>query len=329
MEISYRLRKTACLVISVNNSAGLVYYLFWRIEENGIISYPLILHIMKQLWNRIVNELMEQNHNEKIVEFKNVSLEYDYQGDRIHALDGIDLTVRRGEFVAVAGPSGCGKTTLLKLIAGLILPTNGSVEILGEPVHGPTKLVGMAFQNPTLLPWRKTLDNVLLPLEIVQPIKSQYYKNRKPYVEKARRLLETVHLNGFDDKQPWQLSGGMQQRVSLCRALIHEPDILLLDEPFGALDAFTREELWLVLQDLWMQQECTVILVTHDLREAIFLANTVYIMSNRPGKLVSQSKVAIPRPRTLEDCFTQEFTDLFHEIRHQIGIVRGEIIEEN
>ncbi|MBE0409472.1 MAG: ABC transporter ATP-binding protein [Anaerolineales bacterium] len=272
---------------------------------------------------------MEQNHNEKIVEFKNVSLEYDYQGDRIHALDGIDLTVRRGEFVAVAGPSGCGKTTLLKLIAGLILPTNGSVEILGEPVHGPTKLVGMAFQNPTLLPWRKTLDNVLLPLEIVQPIKSQYYKNRKPYVEKARRLLETVHLNGFDDKQPWQLSGGMQQRVSLCRALIHEPDILLLDEPFGALDAFTREELWLVLQDLWMQQECTVILVTHDLREAIFLANTVYIMSNRPGKLVSQSKVAIPRPRTLEDCFTQEFTDLFHEIRHQIGIVRGEIIEEN
>jgi NitT/TauT family transport system ATP-binding protein len=284
---------------------------------------------MKQVWNRIVNELMEKNHNEKIVEFKNVSLEYDYQGDRIHALDGIDLAVRRGEFVAVAGPSGCGKTTLLKLIAGLILPTEGSVEILGKPVRGPTKLVGMAFQNPTLLPWRKTLDNVLLPLEIVQPIKSDYYRNRQPYVEKARRLLETVHLNGFDEKQPWQLSGGMQQRVSLCRALIHEPDILLLDEPFGALDAFTREELWLVLQDLWMQQECTVILVTHDLREAIFLANTVYIMSNRPGKLVSQSKVEIPRPRTLEDCFTQEFTDLFHEIRHQIGIVRGEIIEEN
>jgi NitT/TauT family transport system ATP-binding protein len=269
-----------------------------------------------------------KDQNEIIVEFKNVSLEYDYQGDRIHALDGIDLSVKRGEFVAVAGPSGCGKTTLLKLIAGLILPTKGSVEILGKPVRGPTKLVGMAFQNPTLLPWRKTLDNVLLPLEIVQPIKSEYYKNRQPYVEKARRLLETVHLNGFDDKQPWQLSGGMQQRVSLCRALIHEPDILLLDEPFGALDAFTREELWLVLQDLWMQQECTVILVTHDLREAIFLANTVYIMSNRPGKLVSRSKVTIPRPRTLEDCFTQEFTDMFHEIRHQIGIVRGEITEE-
>lgn len=281
---------------------------------------------MKQVWITTVNDSSEQN--ETIVEFKNVSLEYDYQGDRIHALDGINLTVQRGDFVAVAGPSGCGKTTLLKLIAGLILPTQGSVEILGKPVRGPTKLVGMAFQNPTLLPWRKTLDNVLLPLEIVQPIKSEYYKNREPYVEKARRLLQTVHLDGFDEKQPWQLSGGMQQRVSLCRALIHEPDILLLDEPFGALDAFTREELWLVLQDLWMQQECTVILVTHDLREAIFLANTVYIMSNRPGKLVSQSKVTIPRPRTLEDCFTQEFTDLFHEIRHQIGIVRGEIFEE-
>jgi len=281
---------------------------------------------MKQVWITTVSDSSEQN--ETIVEFKNVSLEYDYQGDRIHALDGIDLTVQRGDFVAVAGPSGCGKTTLLKLIAGLILPTQGSVEILGKPVRGPTKLVGMAFQNPTLLPWRKTLDNVLLPLEIVQPIKSEYYKNRQPYVEKALRLLQTVHLEGFDEKQPWQLSGGMQQRVSLCRALIHEPDILLLDEPFGALDAFTREELWLVLQDLWIQQECTVILVTHDLREAIFLANTVYIMSNRPGKLVSQSKVTIPRPRTLEDCFTQEFTDLFHEIRHQIGIVRGEIFEE-
>lgn len=281
---------------------------------------------MKQVWIPTVS--IAKDKDETIVEFKNVSLEYDYQGDRIHALDGIDLTVKRGEFVAVAGPSGCGKTTLLKLIAGLILPTEGSVEILGKPVRGPTKLVGMAFQNPTLLPWRKTLDNVLLPLEIVQPIKSDYYKNRQPYVEKARRLLDTVHLNGFDEKQPWQLSGGMQQRVSLCRALIHEPDILLLDEPFGALDAFTREELWLVLQELWMQQECTVILVTHDLREAIFLANSVYIMSNRPGKLVSHSEVTIPRPRTLEDCFTQEFTDLFHEIRHQIGIVRGEYADE-
>jgi NitT/TauT family transport system ATP-binding protein len=261
---------------------------------------------------------------ENFVEFKEVGLEYDYKGDRIHALEGVNLCVQRGEFVAIAGPSGCGKTTLLKLVSGLIPATRGSVKVNGKEVRGPSKMVGMAFQNPTLLPWRSTLDNVLLPLEIVQPVKSEYGKNREPFIKKAQSLLETVHLTGFDEKQPWQLSGGMQQRVSLCRALIHEPDILLLDEPFGALDAFTREELWLVLQDLWMKLKCTVILVTHDLREAIFLANSVYIMSNRPGKLVSHSEVTIPRPRTLEDCFTPEFTDLFHDVRHQIGIVRGE-----
>jgi NitT/TauT family transport system ATP-binding protein len=266
------------------------------------------------------------NQVETLVEFKNVSLEYDLKGDRVHALEDVNLCIRRGEFVAVAGPSGCGKTTLLKLVAGLINPTKGTVEVAGKPVHGPSKIVGMAFQNPTLLPWRSTIENVLLPLEIVQPLKSEYRRNRQPFIQKAKELLNTVHLNGFDNRQPWQLSGGMQQRVSLCRALIHEPEILLLDEPFGALDAFTREELWLVLQELWLHQNCTVILVTHDLREAIFLANTVYIMSNRPGTLVSRTGVSFPRPRTLEDCFTTEFTDIFHEIRHEIGIVRGENI---
>lgn len=257
------------------------------------------------------------------VAFQNVSLEYDYKGSRTHALDNIDLNIRQGEFVAIAGPSGCGKTTLLKLVAGLVTPTAGTVAVLGEPVKGPSKAVGMAFQNPIMLPWRTTLQNVLLPLEIVQPHKSQFRRDRKPFIAKANELLDTVHLHGFADSHPWQLSGGMQQRASLCRALIHEPKILLLDEPFGALDAFTREELWVVLQELWQRQNCTVILVTHDLREAIFLANTVYIMSNRPGRLISRTEVDFPRPRTLEDCFRPEFTDIFHDVRRLIGEVRA------
>jgi NitT/TauT family transport system ATP-binding protein len=265
---------------------------------------------------------------ETAVEFRDLLLEYSYKGERVRALEDIDMTIRRGEFVAVAGPSGSGKTTLLKLVAGLIAPTQGSVTVAGKPVDGPSKIVGMAFQNPILLPWRTTLQNVLLPLEVVQPHKSHYRKNRAPFVEKAKRLLDTVHLNGFANSNPWQLSGGMQQRASLCRALIHEPEILLLDEPFGALDAFTREELWLVLQELWQQQNCTVILVTHDLREAIFLANTVYIMSSRPGKIVSRTEIPFPRPRTLEDTFTPEFTDIFHDIRRQIGLVREELRQQ-
>lgn len=269
------------------------------------------------------------DHNTKTteeiaVEFDQVVLKYKHKGEQTHALEKVDLRVKKGEFVAIAGPSGCGKTTMLKLVAGLILPTEGSVKVAGQEVRGPSKMVGMAFQNPIMLPWRTTLENVLLPLEIVQPHKSQFRRNREPYIQKAHDLLNTVRLNGFADSHPWQLSGGMQQRASLCRALIHEPDILLLDEPFGALDAFTREELWLVLQELWQKQGCTVVLVTHDLREALFLANTVYVMSNRPGQLTSRTEVSFPRPRTLEVCFTQEFTDVFHEVRQEIGKVRGE-----
>jgi NitT/TauT family transport system ATP-binding protein len=256
------------------------------------------------------------------VEFKGVSLEYVYRGKVTPALDNVDLTVRRGEFVAIVGPSGCGKTTFLKLISGLLPPTEGEVRVLGEPVRGPLKVVGMAFQNPTLLPRRTTLGNVLLPLEIVDSHRRQYRRDRAAYVDRAQRLLESVRLDGFADRHPWQLSGGMQQRTSLCRALVHEPQILLLDEPFGALDAFTREELWLVLQDLWRERGCTVILVTHDLREAIFLADTVYVMSCRPGRLLSQAEVRFPRPRQLDDCFTAGFLDLFRTIREQIGTVR-------
>lgn len=238
------------------------------------------------------------------------------------ALEGVDLAVRPGEFVAVVGPSGCGKTTFLKLTSGLLLPTKGEVRVEGTPVRGPLKIVGMAFQNPTLLPWRTTLDNVLLPLEIVQPHRRLYRRNRAAYREKALELLRSVGLEGFALRHPWQLSGGMQQRASLCRALIHEPDILLLDEPFGALDAFTREELWLVLQKLCMERKCTTVLVTHDLREAIFLADAVHVMSKRPGRLVARREVSFPRPRGLEVAFTPQFLDLYQGIRGLIGEVR-------
>ncbi|MCX7841041.1 MAG: ABC transporter ATP-binding protein [Anaerolineae bacterium] len=252
------------------------------------------------------------------VELHDVTLDYASNQSVTRAIENVTLSIQRGEFVAIAGPSGCGKTTILKLVAGLLSPTVGSVVVDGTVVRGPLKIVGMAFQNPTLLPWRTTLENILLPLEIVEPHKRAYRQDARPYIQAARDLLKTVGLDGFADRHPWQLSGGMQQRASLCRALIHEPQILLLDEPFGALDAFTREELWGVLQTLWQKRQCTVILVTHDLREAVYLANTVYVMSRRPGRLISCTVIDLPRPRTLEDTFRPEFTEYVHEIRRQI-----------
>lgn len=252
---------------------------------------------------------------------RRVSVRYEHDGI-VPAIEDVSLTVRKGAFVAVTGPSGCGKTTLLKLLAGLQRPSSGEVLVGGAPVRGPLKIVGMAFQNPILLPWRKTLDNVLLPLEIVEPHKHRFQQHRAAYRAQAHALLASVGMDGLGHRHPWQISGGQQQRVSLCRALIHQPELLLLDEPFGALDAFTREELWQVLQNLWLQHHFTVILVTHDLREAAFLGDTVYVMSPRPGRLVYQTDVPLPRPRTLEDTFTPEFTQIFHDIRRHIGDVR-------
>ena len=180
----------------------------------------------------------------------------------------------------------------------------------------------MAFQAPSLLPWRTTLDNVLLPLEIVEPYRSQFRSKRPEYAERARALLRQVGLGGYEDKFPWQLSGGMQQRASICRALIHEPKMLLLDEPFGALDAFTREELWCTLRDLWEVQRFNVILVTHDLRESVFLADTVYVMSKSPGRFVVRREIDLPRPRDLEITYTKHFTEIVHELRGHIGAMR-------
>ena len=199
------------------------------------------------------------------------------------------------------------------------------VRIDGQAVTGPLKITGMAFQAPSLLPWRSTLANVMLPLEIVEPYRSSFKQKRAEYEHKARKLLHSVGLAGYEDKFPWQLSGGMQQRASLCRALVHEPKLLLLDEPFGALDAFTREELWCALRDLQAAQKFNVILVTHDLRESVFLADTVYVMSKSPGRMVVRREIELPRPRDLEVTYTPQFTDIVHALRGHIGAVRNTV----
>jgi NitT/TauT family transport system ATP-binding protein len=236
----------------------------------------------------------------------------------ILAVEDLSISVGRGEFAAVVGPSGCGKSTLMKLVTGLQFPFAGSVTVAGDKVTRPVKIAGMAFQAPTLLPWRTTLENLLLPLEIVQPHRSQLRRRKAEYVERAEKLLASVGLGGFGSKFPWQLSGGMQQRTSLCRALIHEPQLLMLDEPFGALDAFTREELWCVIRDLHAARKITIVLVTHDLREAVFLADRVFVMSARPGRILVERKIDLPRPRDLDVTFTKEFQDIVHDLRGHI-----------
>lgn len=250
------------------------------------------------------------------VQIENVDLRY---GADAPAVVDLQMTVGKGQFAAVVGPSGCGKSSLMKLVNGLLPPTAGSITVAGKRVNGPLKIVGMAFQNSILLPWRNIIDNVMLPLEIVEPYRSQIRTKRPEFEVMARDLLRSVGLQGFEKSHPWMLSGGMQQRANLCRALIHSPDLLMLDEPFGALDAFTREELWSVLQDLWMRRRFTTILVTHDLREAAFLADVIHVMSVRPGHIVASHQVDLPRPRTIEMTFDPAFNEIVHGIRGEIS----------
>ncbi len=256
------------------------------------------------------------------VELDRVSLRYGDDDDGTLALRGTTLKVAAGEFVAVVGPSGCGKSTLMKVVTGLWPPSAGTVVVSGREVAGPLSIVGMAFQNPTLLPWRTTLDNVMLPLEIVQPHCSRLRRERAAYETKARDLLGLVGLKGFEERFPWELSGGMQQRASLCRALIHDPSLLMLDEPFAALDMFTREELWGALQDLWLARRPTVILVTHDLREAVFLADRVLVMSARPGRIIAERAIDTPRPRPLSSAYEPRSVALVQELREHINAAR-------
>ena len=258
------------------------------------------------------------------IDLSNVALRYGGTEDGTLALEGTSIRVGKGEFVAVVGPSGCGKSTLMKVITGLWPPTEGTVIVDGKHVTGPLNSAGMAFQNPTLLPWRSTLDNIMLPLEVAEKHRSRFRREKKDYLAQARQLLDRVGLAKFESHFPWQLSGGMQQRASLCRALIHQPALLMLDEPFGALDMFTREDLWAALQDLWLARNPTVVLVTHDLREAVFLADRVLVMSARPGRIIVERSVDIPRPRILDHEFAAASLELVQELRDAIEVARRE-----
>jgi NitT/TauT family transport system ATP-binding protein len=237
----------------------------------------------------------------------------------------VSLTIPRGASVAFVGPSGCGKSTLLKLVAGLVLPTGGTVRVDGRPVVAPLKNIGMAFQNPVLLPWRSVRQNLHLPLEILSENADARAVARNQWDTRARDLLRTVGLEGAEDKHPRELSGGMRQRVSLCRALIHEPELLLLDEPFAALDAFTREEMWEMHQALMAARDVTSILVTHDLREAVFIADVIYVMAAWPGRIVHTHTVPFGRPRTLADVYGAAATALIGEMRAQIRPERAAV----
>lgn len=267
------------------------------------------------------------------IELSDVTLQY---GGGTLALAQTDLKIPQGDFVSLVGPSGCGKSTILKLVAGLLKPSSGAVVVAkrevvmagsgasASAVGGTTPVrIGLAFQNPTMLPWLTIRENVMIPLKIVEPFRRDWAKKKKgEYAERAEALLAQVGLKGFGDKRPWQLSGGMLQRASLCRALVHEPQLLLLDEPFGALDQFTREELWSILQTLWMKQRPTVLLVTHDLRESAFLANRIAVMSARPGRILEEREVPFARPRTLEMSYSPEFSTLVQQLRMRIAHAR-------
>jgi NitT/TauT family transport system ATP-binding protein len=257
-----------------------------------------------------------------LVSIENVDMRYGGANGTL-AVAGLDMHIERGDFVAVVGPSGCGKSTLMKLVTGLHIPQAGTVIVAGQEVTKPVSIVGMAFQNPTMLPWRTTLENILLPLEIVERHRHRLRAHKREYVEKAEHLLETVGLKGFGQKFPWQLSGGMQQRANLCRALIHEPELLMLDEPFGALDAFTREELWCVIRDLHAAQDVTIVLVTHDLRESVFLADKVLVMSARPGRVVAEHRVPFERPRDLAILYDAAFNDMVQSLHGEIAQARA------
>src|SRR5215218_5626596 len=247
------------------------------------------------------------------VELEQVTHTYGRGERQVHALTETSLRIEKGDFVALVGPSGCGKSTILKLVTGLINASSGYVYVAGRQVGAEPVRVGMAFQNLTLL------DNVMLPLKIVPPYRQDYRAKRKgEFRDKIEALLAQVGLAGFSNKFPWQLSGGMLQRASLCRALIHEPQLLMLDEPFGALDQFTREELWGVMQDLWMTRKPTVLLVTHDLKEAAFLATRICVMAARPGRIIDDSIVPFPRPRTVEMSYDPNFTVLTQRLRQMI-----------
>ncbi len=251
--------------------------------------------------------------NDEVVRITKLNKTFHKRG--LKALDNVDVTLRHGTFTSVIGPSGCGKSTLLKIMAGLIPATSGEILLNGEPVTGPRQDIGIMFQQPTLLPWRTSLDNVLLPIEIRSGA-----AEAKARSEDALNLLELVGLKGFDEVRPFELSGGMAQRVAICRMLVTGPAILLLDEPFGALDELTREYMNVELQRICLERDATSFMVTHAIPEAVFLADQVFVMSARPGRIDTIVEVDLPRPRTLDMMTTPEFGALVRKVRASLDM---------
>jgi NitT/TauT family transport system ATP-binding protein len=243
-----------------------------------------------------------------LIAFANVEKTFATRDGPVHALRDVSFSVGRGEFVSIVGPSGCGKSTLLKIVGGLATASRGSVEVAGKAVAGPPDGIGIVFQSPVLLPWRDVLENIMLQIDVRR-------LPRARHEERARALVKTVGLAGFERRRPWELSGGMQQRVAICRALVHDPDLLLMDEPFGALDAMTRESMNLELQRVWAATKKTVLFITHSIPEAVFLSDRIVVMTERPGTIAAIYDVPLGRPRRLEDMGNPAFVDLVQTVR--------------
>jgi len=247
------------------------------------------------------------------ISVRELSKGYSSRDGKVNALQQISFSVSEGEFVAIVGPSGCGKSTLLKILAGLLPCSEGQACLRGTPITGPRRDIGVVFQSPVLLPWRSVLENVLLPVD-VQHLGGDRYRKL------AEELLSLVGLAEFSRCYPWELSGGMQQRVAITRALIHDPAMLLMDEPFGALDAMTREQMNLELQRIWLERKKTVLFITHSIPEAVFLADRVLVMTPRPGRILDAVPVEIPRPRRVEAMNSPEFCATVSSIRRHFHV---------
>lgn len=255
--------------------------------------------------------------NTTAISVKNVGVTFHSRdGAENRVLKGVDFDVKPGEFVSIVGQSGSGKTTLLKTISGLQQATEGEVLVNGKPIVEQVEDIAMVFQAPVLLPWRNNVNNVLLPLEF------RGTKTRES-TDRAYQLLEMAGLKGKETRYSYELSGGMQQRVAICRALVSNPQLLLMDEPFGALDAMTRDSMNFELQKIWMREKCSVLFVTHSISEAVWLGDRVIIVGDRPGHIVADIKIDIPRPRAKEHRFSEVFSDYVAEIESFIGVTTG------
>jgi NitT/TauT family transport system ATP-binding protein len=251
-----------------------------------------------------------------VIKVRNLAKTYGGRTGSVDALRDIDFTVGNGEFMSIVGPSGCGKSTLLKILAGLMPASSGEAVLNGIPITGPRKDIGVVFQSPVLFPWRSVLGNVLLPVDVQRLGREKMHK-------RAMDLINLVGLSGFENRYPWELSGGMQQRVALVRALIHDPALLLMDEPFGALDALTREQMNVELQRIWLERRKTVFFVTHSTSEAVFLADRVLVMTPRPGSIGDMLTIDIPRPRSLDVMTTEAFGVHVRRIRAALNAGGG------